>query len=521
MPSVISVSPNTGPTAGGTAVTITGASFTSATAVTFGGTAASSFTVVSDTQITATTPAGSVGAADVAVTTAIGTGTGTGVYTYAAAPTVTSVSPNTGSTAGGTAVTITGTGFNGATAVSIGGTAASSFTVVSDTQITATTPAGSVGASDVAVTTPNGTGTGTGLFTFIEQTPEAAFKQYKDDIKRIIQDQAEKRLTTLMSDNGRMMQDARTRFIGFAGGGMQAGLTAEGFDAIAFDVDGTVDVEGGLEGIVAASSGEFLGQTGMVNGANWRVSGNFDVLLDDDQSLVAVDARLAREQFLTRNVLWGAFGGGQFSGSDIEDTFNGSETTWQLYGGTYAVGKLTSNLFADAYASLGYGWSDLSMENDVLSLDSNYGTFTWQVGGSLAGLIEMERFSLLPTVSLAYGNSNIGEIDFTARAYGLSDNVSLDADYVAMGVLRLTPEVRIPLGADATTEDGMVLGLLPSFICEQVVADDSETRCGWGAGVELMQAGTSGIGQFTGKLDFQQIGGISQIGGQLGYSIEF
>ena len=133
----------------------------------------------------------------------------------------------------------------------------------------------------------------------------------------------------------------------------------------------------------------------------------------------------------------------------------------------------------------------------------------------------MERFSLLPTVSVAYGNSNLGEIDFTAQAYGLSDGVSLDADYVAMGVLRLTPEVRIPLGTDATTEDGVVLGLLPSFICEQVVADDSETHCGWGVGAEIVQVGTSGFGQFSGQIDFEQVGGISRIGGQIGYSIQF
>ena len=354
-------------------------------------------------------------------------------------------------------------------------------------------------------------------------TPKTAFNEYKDDIKRIIQDQAQKRLTTLMNDNGRMMQDARGRFIGFTSGanGEKMGLTQNGFEPEVFDIDGTVDVSGDLNGIVAASSGEFLGQTGMVNGANWRLSGNFDVLLDGDQSLASFDGRVAREQFLTRNVLWGTFGGGQFSNSEIVDSFTGSETTWQLYAGTYAVGKLASNLFADGYASLGYGWSDLSMSNDVLALDSNYGTLTWQVGGSLAGLIEVGRLSVLPTVSLAYGDSNLGEIDFTAQAYGLSDHVSLDADYVAMGVLRLTPELRIPLGTSATTEDGVVLGLLPSFICQQVAADDSETDCGWGVGAQFIQAGTSGLGQFSGKFDFEQVGGISRIGGQLGYSVQF
>src|SRR5262249_57745762 len=57
-PTVTSVNPNTGPTSGGTSVTITGTNFSGATAVRFGSNAAGSFTVDSATQITATSPAG-------------------------------------------------------------------------------------------------------------------------------------------------------------------------------------------------------------------------------------------------------------------------------------------------------------------------------------------------------------------------------------------------------------------------------------------------------------------------------
>ena len=64
-------------------------------------------------------------------------------------PTVTSVSPVSGSTAGGTAVTITGTNFAAGATVTFGGTAATNVVVVSGTQITATTPAGRAGAVTV------------------------------------------------------------------------------------------------------------------------------------------------------------------------------------------------------------------------------------------------------------------------------------------------------------------------------------------------------------------------------------
>src|SRR5204863_3264756 len=67
-PSVTGVTPSAGLTTGGQTVTITGNRFTGATGVSFGGVAASSFIVKSDTQITAVTPPHTVGTVDVSVT---------------------------------------------------------------------------------------------------------------------------------------------------------------------------------------------------------------------------------------------------------------------------------------------------------------------------------------------------------------------------------------------------------------------------------------------------------------------
>ena len=157
VPTVSSVSPNSGSTAGGTAVTITGTNFAAGATVTFGGTAATNVVVVNSTTITATTPAGSAGAVTVTVTNPSGqSGSLASGFTYVAPPTVSSVSPNSGSTAGGTAVTITGTNFAAGATVTFGGTAATNVVVVNSTTITATTPAGSAGAVTVTVTNSNG-----------------------------------------------------------------------------------------------------------------------------------------------------------------------------------------------------------------------------------------------------------------------------------------------------------------------------------------------------------------------------
>lgn len=73
-------------------------------------------------------------------------------------PTVTAVSPNNGSTAGGTAVTVSGTGFTSATVVNFGAANPAAFSVTNPTTIAvASNPAGSAGTIDVTVTTPCGT----------------------------------------------------------------------------------------------------------------------------------------------------------------------------------------------------------------------------------------------------------------------------------------------------------------------------------------------------------------------------
>jgi len=74
----------------------------------------------------------------------------------AAAPTVTAITPTSGGAGGGTTVTVTGTGFTGATAVRFGASNLAPMMVLSDTQITATSPAGN-GIVDVTVVTPAGT----------------------------------------------------------------------------------------------------------------------------------------------------------------------------------------------------------------------------------------------------------------------------------------------------------------------------------------------------------------------------
>ncbi|MFJ1709446.1 IPT/TIG domain-containing protein, partial [Kitasatospora sp. NPDC088346] len=124
----------------------------------FGASAATSFTVVSDTQITATAPSSTAGPVNITVTTPGGTSNGV-AYTYLPAPTLTSAVPGQGPISGGNTVTLTGTDLTTTTAVKFGTTLAA-FTVVSDTQLVATAPPGTAGPVNLTVATPGGTSNG-------------------------------------------------------------------------------------------------------------------------------------------------------------------------------------------------------------------------------------------------------------------------------------------------------------------------------------------------------------------------
>lgn len=159
-PSVTGVSPASGAAAGGDNVTVTGSGFTGVTSVLFGDVPGTGLTVVSDSQLTVTSPAPDVSrTVDVVVYTgeAASAVTPADQFSYpdAAAPAVTGISPSTGDPAGGQPVVITGSGFTGATDVAFGSASAAAMTVDSDTQITATSAAGT-STVDVTVTTPAG-----------------------------------------------------------------------------------------------------------------------------------------------------------------------------------------------------------------------------------------------------------------------------------------------------------------------------------------------------------------------------
>lgn len=157
--------PNTGPTPGGTAVTITGSGLTGTTGVTFGGIAATNVAVVNPTSITCNVPAHALGSVDVVATGPYGTVTLAAGFTYQIG--LTSLAPVGGPETGNTLVTLTGVGFTGTVpSVQFGGIAATNVIVVNDTTITCNTSLHAPATVDVTVTVAGVTKTLVAAFTY-------------------------------------------------------------------------------------------------------------------------------------------------------------------------------------------------------------------------------------------------------------------------------------------------------------------------------------------------------------------
>ncbi|TNF24624.1 MAG: hypothetical protein EP329_24575 [Deltaproteobacteria bacterium] len=183
LPTITQVSPASGPTAGGTTITLTGTGFQQGAVVRVSGQLCSQVVVGSGASLSCITPAGAAGPANIVVTNPDGGAvTRTGGFTYVPPPQIVSMIPNVGPESGGIESTITGFNFDtGLTKprVYVGVTEVNeaNVTVNGTTSIKIIVPAGA-GSNDVRVINPDGqTGTLLDGFTYIPplQPPAISF----------------------------------------------------------------------------------------------------------------------------------------------------------------------------------------------------------------------------------------------------------------------------------------------------------------------------------------------------------
>lgn len=156
-PTILSISPTAGPLAGGNTLTVTGSGFLPGAVVRIQGVDCPNSMRISSTQMSCVLSAKTAGTYNVAVVnTDLQRSVLTGAYNYQAVPSVSSITPTVGRTAGGELITINGTGFLPGAVVKVGAQLCTSVTVVSSNQIQCRAPANAERSYNIWVTNFDG-----------------------------------------------------------------------------------------------------------------------------------------------------------------------------------------------------------------------------------------------------------------------------------------------------------------------------------------------------------------------------
>jgi hypothetical protein len=327
-------------------------------------------------------------------------------------------------------------------------------------------------------------------------------------IRQTLTDDAARGLTSALSANQAMVQDAKGRFV--------AGDTPD----MALDLDGSFDANP----VSVSSMGTFFGQTTQVNGTRQLVFGSFDLQRDDTTgaSNATFNGKIAWERSVSNTTLLGYFIGGDLARSNIAGSFTGDQDHLGVTAGGYAVHEMAKQLYLDGFVSVGAGRNNLTMDDGVLALESDYTTRSATFGMSVSGVIGPQGYEIWPELALTVGRTWIDTVAFTGTAYDATDNtLSLDAGMVTLANLTFRPEFRIPLDGSEVAKSLRLITLAPRLICQQTTTTTTAQTCGGGAEIGLQTHSADGTTTASAQILSDWIDGQTRTSGQLSVEMRF
>jgi hypothetical protein len=259
-------------------------------------------------------------------------------------------------------------------------------------------------------------------------------------IRQTLTDTAARGLTSALSANQAMVQDAKERFIALGV------FVRSSVQPVVRYVYAKRRSDGSLTANPAtlSSMGTFFGQSINGNGTIQLVFGSFDVQRDNTTgaSTVTFNGKVAWERAVSDTTLLGYFIGGDLARSNIAGSFTGDQDHLGVTAGGYAVHEMAKQLYLDGFVSVGAGSNNLTMDDGVLALESDYATRSATFGMSISGVIGPQGYEIWPELALTVGRTWIDTVAFTGTAYGTTDDsLSLDAGMVTLANLTFRPRL--------------------------------------------------------------------------------
>ena len=339
-------------------------------------------------------------------------------------------------------------------------------------------------------------------------SPATEFASKATIIRQTLTDDASRGLTSALSANQAVVQDAKERFVASAG------------QNVALDVEGSLDANP----VTVSSMGTFVGQSIQGNGTRQWLFGSFDVQRDDASgaSSATFSGKIGWERSVSDTTMLGYFIGGDLARSNIAGSFSGDQDHLGVTAGGYAVHEMAKQFYLEGFVSVGAGRDTLSMADSVLALESDYTTRSATFGASVSGVIAQKGYEIWPELALTMGRTWIDTVGFAGTAYGATDNdLSLDAGMVTLANLTFRPEFRVPLDGMDLAQSQRLITLSPRLICQQSTAATTSQTCGGGAEIGLQTHAEDGMTTTSGQIQTDWIDGQTRTSGQLGIEMRF
>ncbi len=346
------------------------------------------------------------------------------------------------------------------------------------------------------------------LLVWRNATSATEFSDKADNIRQTVTDNELRGLTSALSANQAMVQDTKGRFV--------AGDTPD----MALNLDGSFEANP----VSVSSMGTFFGQSTQGNGTRQVVFGSFDVQRDDTTgaSTATFNGKIAWERSVSETTLLGYFIGGDLVRSNIAGSFTGDQDHLGVIAGGYAVHEMAKQLYLDGFVSVGAGRNNLTMDDGVLALESDYTTRSATFGMSVSGVIGPQGYEIWPELALTAGRTWIDTVAFTGTAYGTTDDsLSLDAGMVTLANLTFRPEFRVPLDGNEVSKSLRLITLAPRLICQQTTTTTTAQTCGGGAELGLQTHSADGTTTASAQILSDWINGQTRTSGQLSVEMRF
>jgi surface protein len=366
-------------------------------------------------------------------------------------------------------------------------------------------------SSDNAITASSAT------FTVAQtNSPALDFAANETAIRTVLVDDMMRAVRSSLSVSRRMISDARNRLIAFD---RDEQVLASSRSPL------TIDGVARADAVTASTRGTVSSSLSRNGGVYRRLFfSDFDIQhnTDTDSTTATLSARVTWEHMTSDSTMLGYFVGVEAAESDLNGTFAGDQTRLGVSAGGYVAHKLADQLYTDAYVSLGVGHSDLDMSNGTLALESDYRSETVTTGAALSGVYEYDAYEFRPEIAFNYGKTELGQVFFTGRAYGLvDDTLSLNAGSVSVANVTLRPEVIYAIQNSPTANTNASLSFSPRLICERAMSTRRTQNCGSGGEVGYTAHSNDGLRNIDFRIMVDKVGSDSRSSAVFGVEMRF